>query len=267
MKLPFRRKATTKISSPDDRMTLTEHLAELRTRIIRSLLAIVLGIIIMLAAYDWVLKLLLRPYRSLCAERGANFCSGNLISLGPLDGFTTRLSISTYGGILLALPVLMWQIWKFIVPALHAQEKKYAIPFVFSTVGLFALGGAIAYWTLDKALEFLISWSGEGVVAVYPVSKYVSLVGLMVAAFGIGFEFPVLLVFLQLVGVLTPQTLLKGWRYAIMAIFVIAAVITPSGDPYSMLALAVPMSIFYLISILIGLFIQRRRRRAEAAAG
>ena len=267
MKLPFRGKAKPKVATPDDRMTLTEHLAELRTRIIRSLLAIVIGIIVIMAAYDQVLGFILRPYKSLCKEKGADFCTGDLISLGPLDGFTTRLSISTYGGILLALPVLLWQIWRFIVPALHAKEKKYAIPFVFSSVLLFALGGAIAYWTLDKALEFLISWSGEDVVAVYPVSKYVSLVGLMVAAFGIGFEFPVLLVFLQLVGVLTPQTLLKGWRYAILSIFVIAAVITPSGDPYSMLALAVPMSIFYLISILIGVIFQRRKRAAEAAAG
>jgi len=266
MKLPFRGKAKPKISTPDDRMTLTEHLAELRTRIIRSMLAIILGVIIMIAFYDQVLRFLLRPYKNLCAERGADFCTANLVSLGPLDGFTTRLSISTYGGILLALPVILWQVWRFIVPALHAKEKKYAIPFVFSSVLLFALGGAIAYWTLDKALEFLISWSGDGVTAVYPVGKYVSLVGLMVAAFGIGFEFPVLLVFLQLVGVLTPQTLLKQWRYAILVIFVIAAVITPSGDPYSMLALAIPMSIFYLISILIGLVFQRRKRRAEATA-
>ncbi|HEY0520295.1 MAG TPA: twin-arginine translocase subunit TatC, partial [Ilumatobacteraceae bacterium] len=98
------------------------------------------------------------------------------------------------------------------------------------------------------------------------ISKYISLVGLMVAAFGIAFEFPVLLVFLQLVGVLTPQTLWKGWRYAIMAISVIAAVITPSGDPYSMLALALPMSVFYMISIVIGLMFQKRKRAAEAAA-
>ena len=96
--------------------------------------------------------------------------------------------------------MLLWQIWRFVVPALHAKEKKYAIPFILSTVALFALGGYIAYWTLDKALEFLISWSGSGVKANYQVSEYVNLVGLMVFAFGIGFEFPVLLVFLQLVG-------------------------------------------------------------------
>jgi sec-independent protein translocase protein TatC len=268
MKVPFRRSSTPKLVGPEDRMTLTEHLAELRSRIIRCLLAVIIGIIVILAAYDWVLDFLLQPYDALCADR-PNLCrltGGDVISTAPLEGFSTRLSISTYGGILLAFPVIMWQIWRFIVPALHAKEKKYAIPFVFFSVALFALGGFVAYWSLDAALEFLIEWSGEDVQAAFRVSEYVKLVGLMIAAFGIAFEFPVLLVFLQLVGVLTPQTLLKGWRYAIMAIFVIAAVITPSGDPYSMLALAIPMTVFYLISIVIGYVVQRRRRSRAAEA-
>ena len=98
------------------------------------------------------------------------------------------------------MPVILWQIWRFIVPALHAKEKRYAIPFILSSVALFVLGGLLAYLTLEKALEFLIAWSGDDVSALFQVSKYVSLVGLMVAAFGIGFQFPVLLVFLQLVG-------------------------------------------------------------------
>ncbi|MEY4229456.1 MAG: Sec-independent protein translocase protein TatC [Actinomycetota bacterium] len=267
MKTPFKRSDQPTVATPEDRMTLTQHLAELRSRIIRSLLAVLLGIIVILAAYDRVLGFLLQPYRDLCAER-PDFCgitNGSLIFTDPLEGFSTRLSIATYGGIILALPVLMWQAWRFIVPALHAKEKKYAIPFVFSSVALFALGGYIAYWTLEKALEFLIAWSGQDVQAAFRVGQYVRLVGLMVAAFGIAFEFPVLLVALQLIGVLTPQTLLKGWRYALLACFVIAAVITPSGDPYSMLALAIPMSLFYLLSILIGYLAQRRKlRRAPA---
>lgn len=268
MRMPFRRNPSPKLAGPEDRMTLTEHLAELRTRIIRSMLAVVLGIIVMLAAYDQVLGFLLEPYHRLCSEKPdlCQLSGGNVISIAPLEGFSTRLSISTYGGIILALPVLMWQIWRFIVPALHAKEKKYAIPFVASSVALFALGGYVAYWTLEKALDFLISWAGSDVQSSFRVSEYVKLVGLMVAAFGIAFEFPVLLVFLQLVGVLTPQMLLKGWRYAILAIFVIAAVITPSGDPYSMMALALPMTFFYMVSILIGFLVQRSRRRRDAAA-
>jgi len=265
MNFTLRRKPKTKMVSPDDRMTLTEHLAELRSRIIRALLAVVIGVIVLLALYDQVLNFLRGPYNQLCADNKQVQCE--LIFIGPLEGLTTRLQICTYGGLVLALPVILWQVWRFIVPALHKNEKQYAIPFIFSSVFLFILGAAIAYWTLTPALDFLISWAGSGVKAQFTVSKYVSLVGLMMAVFGIAFEFPVLLVFLQLVGVLTPQTLIKGWRYAIMIVFVIAGVITPSGDPYSMLALAIPMSIFYLISIVIGLFFQRRRRATDPAAG
>jgi len=265
MNFTLRRKPKTKMVSPEDRMTLTEHLAELRSRIIRALLAVVIGVIVLLAFYDQVLNFLWEPYKKLCADNKQVQCE--LIFIAPLEGLTTRLQICTYGGIVLALPVILWQVWRFIVPALHKNEKQYAIPFIFSSVFLFVLGAAIAYWTLTPALDFLISWAGSGVKAQFTISKYVSLVGLMMAVFGIAFEFPVLLVFLQLVGVLTPQTLMKGWRYAIMIIFVIAGVITPSGDPYSMLALAIPMSIFYLISIVIGLFFQKRRRATDAAAG
>jgi sec-independent protein translocase protein TatC len=264
MKLSLKRNRRTKLVSPDDRMTLTEHLSELRSRIIRSLLAVVVGIIVFLTFYDQVLDFLRRPYNELCKRKPKLTC--DLQFIGPLEGFTTRLSICTYGGIILALPVIMWQVWRFIVPALHKKEKKYAIPFIFSSVLLFILGAAVAYWTLTPALDFLISWSGSGVKANFQVSKYVSLVGLMIAVFGITFEFPVLLVFLQMVGVLTPQTLMKQWRYSTVIIFVIAAVITPSGDPYSMMALAAPMTLFYVISIVIGLIIQRRKRAAEAAA-
>ncbi|HAP75460.1 MAG TPA: twin-arginine translocase subunit TatC [Acidimicrobiaceae bacterium] len=265
MKLPFRRgERQPNAKTPDDRMTLTEHLAELRTRIIRSLLAIVLGVIIILAFYDQVLDFMRRPYEELCKTNPNLNCE--LQFIGPLEGFTTRLSISTYGGIIIAMPVLLWQLWRFIVPALHAKEKKYAIPFIVSSIVLFAFGATVAYFTLTPALDFLISWAGEDVQANFQVSKYVSLFGLMVAAFGVAFLFPVLLVFLQLVGVLTPQTLLRQWRYALVIIFVIAAVITPSGDPYSMMALALPMSIFYLISVVIGRIAQKRKQAREAAA-
>jgi sec-independent protein translocase protein TatC len=267
MKLSLKRNRRTKIASPEDRMTLTEHLSELRTRIIRSLLAVVVGIIVMFTFYDQVLNFLRRPYKELCLHKPKLTCSSDLQFIGPLEGLTTRLSICTYGGIVVALPVVMWQVWRFIVPALHKKEKQYAIPFIVSSILLFLMGAAVAYWTLTPALEFLITWSGSGVKANFQVSKYVSLVGLMIAVFGITFEFPVLLVFLQLVGALTPQTLMKQWRYSVVIIFVIAAVITPSGDPYSMMALALPMTLFYLISIVIGIVIQRRKRSRLAAAG
>jgi sec-independent protein translocase protein TatC len=169
-----------------------------------------------------------------------------------------------WGGIVLALPVIMWQVWRFIVPALHAKEKKYAVPFIISTVVMFLLGCFLAYYTTEKALEFLIDWSGEDVVATYQVSRYVNLIVAMMVMFGVGFQLPVLLVFLQLVNLVKPRMLMRWWRYAIVVIFVLAAVITPSGDPISMLMLAVPLTIFYFLAALIGWLLLRRRSSADA---
>jgi sec-independent protein translocase protein TatC len=245
-------------------MTLTEHLAELRTRIIRAALAVVLGAVFIIAFYDQVLDFLVRPYQRLCERRGPEFCDPQLFILDPIEGFSTRLRIATYGGLILAMPVLLWQIWRFIVPALHAKEKKYAIPFILSSVVLFLFGGVVAYFTVERALEFLISWAGEDVDQVFRVSSYIRLVGIMFAAFGVGFLLPVLLVFLQLVGVTTPAALIGAWRYALVGIVVLAAFITPSGDPISLAMLSVPMTLLYFVAAFIG-WLALRRRRPEPA--
>jgi sec-independent protein translocase protein TatC len=136
--------------------------------------------------------------------------------------------------------------------------------FVGSSIVLFLTGGFIAFTTLERALEFLISWAGEDVDPLFQVQAYVRLVTLMIVAFGVGFTIPVMLVFLQLIGVITPQVLLGAWRYAIVGTFFVAAAITPSGDPISLLALSVPMVVLYFVAILIGRIVQRRRRRAAA---
>lgn len=249
-------------------MSLTDHLAELRMRIIRAGLATLIGIVVVVLAWEWVFDWLTEPYANLCARRGGDYCGDaydaatdtvTLNILDPVEGLTTRLRVGFYGGIVLAMPVILWQLWKFIVPALHKNEKKYAVGFVSSSVLLFLAGGFIAFTTLERALEFLIDWSGEDVEQVFQVQAYIRLVTLMVAAFGVGFTIPVLLVFLQLLGVLGWRTLLAGWRYAIVGTFVIAAVITPSGDPISLMALSVPMVVLYFIAVLIGRFVQRRR--------
>ena len=258
--------AATATESPLDTMTLTEHLAELRTRIIRSALAVTIGAVLIIVFYDQVYDFLLGPYRDLCKSKPEDFClgDGELYAFSPTEGFSARLRIGMYGGIIAALPVIMWQIWRFVVPALEAKEKKYAVPFVLSSVILFSAGGVMAYFTIGRALEFLISWSGGDVNQAFAIDKYVGLFGLMIFAFGIGFLLPVLLVFLQLVNAVTPRTLLLGWRYAIVAIFVLAAVITPSGDPITLMMLAGPMIGMYFIAVLIGYGVARRRRAAAA---
>lgn len=250
---------STKDSSVDQSMPIIEHLRELRVRIVRSLLAVVVGTIVILAAYDPVKRFLTQPYRNLCSTNPDFNCDGSLFALGPLDGFSARMKVAAYGGLILALPVLLWQIWQFVVPALSKKEKRYAVPFITSSIVLFAAGGTLAYWTLDKALEFLISWSGSDVNQAYQITKYISLVTFMMLAFGVGFLSPVLLVFLQLANILQPKTLLKQWRIAIMLIFVGAAVITPSGDPFTLMALSGPLTILYLLSILVGWLLVRRR--------
>ena len=187
------------LKTPDDVMTLTEHLGELRVRIIR----IALGA--WRCSWCWSSRSTTRCSTSCaartspCATDGApSFCglsvdeSGEptLFAFGPLEGFATRLRISMWGGIVLATPVIMWQVWRFIVPALHSKERKMAIPFIFSSVALFLLGGALAYFTLEKALEFLISWSGQDVTSAFRIADYVNLVLLMIGAFGVGLAVP-----------------------------------------------------------------------------
>ena len=248
-------------SSADGGMTIFQHLAELRMRLVRSLLAVAAGSAVILIFYDSFLQFLTQPYRNICTARPDFNCNGGLYALGPIEGLASRMRIAGYGGLIIALPIIMWQLWKFIVPALNKQEKKYSIPFIVTSILLFIAGAGLAYWTLDKALEFLIAWSGEGVEQTYQISKYISLVAMMVLAFGAGFLVPVLIVFLQLVGVVTPQTLIKQWRYSFMGTFLIAAVITPSGDPVSMLALAVPMTMLFLIAVLIGFIAQWRKKK------
>jgi sec-independent protein translocase protein TatC len=245
--------------SDADTMTLTEHLAELRVRIIRSALAVAIGMVLIIAFYDQVLDFLLQPYVDLCERKPQDFCDPELFIFSPTEGLATRVRVGLYGGIVAALPVLLWQIWRFIVPALNAKEKKWAVPIVTVSVALFLAGGALAYYSIGQALEFLIGWAGSDVDQVFSVQSYVSLIGLMIFAFGLGFMLPVFVFGLQALGVVTPRRLLSSWRIAVVVIAVLAAVITPSGDPVTMALLGVPMLVLYFFAIFLGWLVVRRR--------
>jgi sec-independent protein translocase protein TatC len=263
---PFRRaNRRPKVRSIDDRMTLLDHLAELRNRIIKSLLAIMAGAVVVFLFYPQILEFLGNPYFDMCAQHPEWECSDRFIMTGPLDGFAIRMRVAGWGGLVLALPVVLWQVWRFITPGLHPKEKRYAVPFILSSVALFLFGAAIAFWTLPKAIEFLVDFSGD-VSPLFTPNSYINLVMLMMLAFGGGFLFPVVLVFLEIAGVLHYKQLVKFRRYAVVLIVFVAAVITPSGDPYSLAALAVPMYVFYEGSILIGMVIARRKAKALRAA-
>ena len=255
-------KSRPNLRSPDDKMTLIEHLTELRVRLVRSVLAITIGAVVVFALYDQLQTFLVRPYRSVCAK---HHWTCQLANIDPIGGFTIRAQVAIWGGVVIALPVLLWQIWRFVVPALHAKEKKYAIPFVVSSVLLFLFGGYIAWFSYPYALEFLIGYAGRETTPLFTVDKYIRLLILMIIAFGVGFLFPVLLVFLQLVRVLTPRALMGWWRQAIVLVLFIAAVITPSGDPISLFALAIPMTIFYFVSAGVGWLLLRRKPKPAKA--
>jgi sec-independent protein translocase protein TatC len=234
------------------RMTIWEHLAELRTRLIRSMIALVVGTAAGFFVYPYMWTFLIEPYKA--ARPGVQ-----IIIPGVAEGFTLRMQASLYVGIALAMPVILWQIWRFVTPGLYAHEKRYAVPFTISALVLFILGAAVAYLSLTPTLEFLTNITGiDDLIEVTSAESYLKLNLFMMLAFGAGFEFPVLLVALMLVGVLQPRQLLGWWRYATVLIAVVAAVITPSGDPISMLALAVPMEILYFVAIAIGALVARR---------
>jgi len=233
-------------------MTVVEHLTELRRRIVVSLIAVTLGAIVCFIFSASIISFFVTYCRE--ATQGQK---NSLIFLGPLDAFLTRIKIATYGGIVLALPVWLWELWRFITPGLNPKEKRYAIPFVFASIVLFAMGAAVALLTLPKALEFLLDVGGSQLRPELTADKYLGLVSLMIVAFGVAFEFPVVLVFLLLARVLTTQQLRHWRRPAIVIIVVFAAVITPSQDPYSLFFMAVPMYIFYELSIIVGRVLKR----------
>lgn len=241
-------------------MSMLEHLYELRDRIMKCAVAIALGAVVAWFLYPQIFDVLLQPY---CELQGSSIDDCLLLQTEPLEGFSVRLKIAGYGGIALAMPVLLWQIWRFVTPGLYTHEKKWAYPFVFAAMALFLLGAGLAYYSLTPALEFLTEVGGPGLNQQFRPAPYFELITYMMLAFGVGFEFPIVLIFLQLAGILDARTLRDVRRYALVGIVVLVAVITPSGDPYTLGILSIPMYLFYEASILIGMLLTRKRRREE----
>jgi sec-independent protein translocase protein TatC len=242
-------------------MTLMEHLTELRKRLIISVIAVFVCAVVMFILYNRVLHFLSGPYEKV--TRGQAACGGtktkgcDLIVTGPLDPFLVRLKIAGYGGIALAIPIIFWEIWRFVTPALRKNERRYTVAFLLSSVVLFALGGVVAWFTIDKALSFLLGVGGNSIQPFITADKYLTLVTLMLIAFGVSFEFPLLIIGLLLVRVVNTRQLRHARRWVIIGITLFAAVITPSQDPFSLLFMAIPMYIFYEIAIVVGRFMKR----------
>lgn len=243
-------------ASPDGRMTVVEHLEEFRSRIIKSFLAFAAGSAIAWTFYTTLLDLLTAPL-----DEGGRIGGVTVEGLnvgGIVTGFIVRLKVSVFFGLVFALPVILWQLWRFIVPGLKGNERKYGVFFVGGSLGLFGLGVFVAFLVLPKAIGFLLSFAQAPLKPLIFIDQYLSFVSFMVLAFGISFEFPLLLMFLAGMGMVTSKKL-GGWRrQAAFGAAVVAAVATPSQDPYSMLLMAVPLYILYEVSILLIRFMMRK---------
>jgi sec-independent protein translocase protein TatC len=258
-------------------MPLADHLRELRNRLAKALLAVVIVTIVAAFFYNDIINFLTKPILDSigCKQSFAELAKSSsddatqkcarITINGLLAPFTLALQVSLTAGVVLASPIWLYQLWAFIAPGLHRHEKKYAYAFVFTGAPLFMGGAYFAYSVLPTTAKVLIDFTPSGSIDnLLPLDDLLQLVTRMVIVFGLSFELPLLLVMLNLTGMITGKRMLGWWRGMIMGITVFAAVATPSTDPLSMLALAGPIWVLYFFAVIFSLLNDRRRSRREA---
>lgn len=245
-------------------MPLTEHLAELRSRLIKSGIAIVLGMVIGWIYYPDLFAWLSAPFTAVVEQAQAEGRDVTLALTGVADPFILQLQVSAVAGMVLSSPVWLYQLWRFVTPGLHRNERKWAIAFAAVATPLFAMGVALAYWVLPLGLEILFGFTPENVENIVSVDRYLSFFLRTILVFGVGFLTPLLIVLLNFAGVLSGRRLLSWWRWIIFTVFIFAAVATPTGDPINLVLLAGP--ILFLVVIAVGIALLNDRRRARRRA-
>jgi len=242
-------------------MSLLEHLEELRHRIIYSLLALTAGFG---ACWWYAPKIFAFMQQPIMAALHRHKLDETLIYLNPTEPFNIYLKVGLIAGLFVASPFILYQVWGFIAPGLYRNERRYVIPFMVTTVGLFVAGGAFGYYIVyPAALDFLIGY-GEQFKPMITIGEYVDLFLTVIVGLGVVFELPIVIFFLALMGVVSAGWLWRNLRYSILVIFIIAAVITPTTDIVNMCIFAAPMIALYLLSIGIAWMVHPKRRRARA---
>lgn len=244
------------MSDPDnEKMPLTAHLEELRTRLIKSLIAV--GVCFAIS-YGFKEKLFWAVSRPLIDVMPPG---SFMIFTGLPEAFFTYLKISFFAGLFLASPVVLYQIWKFISPGLYPAEKKYVVPFVITSTLLFISGVCFAYFiVLPPAFRFFVDFSTDFFRPMFTLKEYLSLTLKLLLAFGIVFEIPVFLFFMTKVGLVDSRTLARKRKYAILIIFIAAALLTPTPDAFTQILMALPMMALYEVGILVSKLGERNRK-------
>lgn len=233
------------------RQPILEHLNELRWRLVKSAAALTVGAIIAFFFRDWLFDLLESPYRRAIDNTDA------LAQFQVTEGFSVAMRLALFGGTLLASPVLLYQLWAFVNPALTDRERKWTVPIVMALAVLFSGGVVFGYLILPRGLEFLLGIQ-SGLDPIIGVSSYISLALRFLLVFGLAFEFPVFLFAASAAGLLSSQQLSKGRRWAVLTIVVVGAVVTPTGDPLTLLALSIPLYLLYEATILLVKLVLRK---------
>ncbi|MEO7130984.1 MAG: twin-arginine translocase subunit TatC [Dermatophilaceae bacterium] len=247
--------------NPEGRMALADHLRELRNRVTIAGTAILVASIVGWVNYQRVIDALTKPLVELNKTRNGGVVNINFA--GMTDAFALQLTASLFVGLIIASPIWLWQIWGFVVPGLTKKEKRVTRLFVVAAVPLFLTGCFFAFIMVPKAVAVLLGFTPQGAYNLQDGSQYLNFVLKFILAFGCAFLLPVFLVAFNLVGILPARTMLKGWRPAVMIIFVFAAVMTPTPDAYTMLFLATPMIALFFASIGVAYLFDRRKKANE----
>lgn len=232
-------------------MPLMSHLQEFRSRLIKAVAAVVVGTVIAFVFNEEILDLLAKPYQIAVPD-------GQLAFFRPTEAFATVMRLSLFGGVILASPVIFYQLWRFVAPALSPKEKRWAYPITGVFVLLFLVGVVVGYVALERGLGFLLEFGGDTLTPIIGADFYLKFATRFILAFGLAFEFPVFLFAAAAVGAVSSKVLRSNRRWALLIILIAAAIITPSGDPMTLMLLSVPLYILYEMTILAIRFVLRK---------